>query len=54
MFILKKLDIWSEIISSNPVWYFDATNDVHKRIEKNREPLFYSIVCHEHVIFYGF
>lgn len=46
-----KLDFWQKTEKINPVWFFDATGNIHKQIPGNTTPLFYSIVCHDYVRF---
>ena len=31
----------------NPVWFFDATGSIHRKINRQAKPFFYSIVCHD-------
>ena len=33
----------------NPVWFFDATGLIHRKINRQAKPFFYSIVCHDTV-----
>ena len=44
-----QLDIWKKVENINPVWFFDATGNINKRVQGNATPLFYSIVCHDFV-----
>ena len=39
--------MWSNIQERNPVWYFDATSNVLKNIENQKQPYYYSIVCYD-------
>ncbi len=31
----------------NPVWFFDATGSIHRHVNRQPKPFFYSIVCHD-------
>ena len=39
--------MWSSVRKTNPVWYFDSTGNVIKKIENQSEPFLYSIVFHD-------
>ncbi len=43
---LIKVKIWDIIKTFNPVWYFDATGSIMKKMD-NKEPFLYSIVCYD-------
>ena len=42
-----KIRIWLKILELNPIWYFDATGSILKKITNQNQPLLYSIVCHD-------
>jgi hypothetical protein len=31
----------------NPIWFFDATGSIHRKINRQPKPFFYSVVCHD-------
>ena len=31
----------------NSIWFFDATGNIHRDINRQKKPFFYSIVCHD-------
>ena len=39
--------MWLNVIEENPIWFFDATGSIHRTINRQQKPFFYSIVCHD-------
>ena len=39
--------MWQYIQERHPIWYFDATGSVMKKIGTQSMPYLYSIVCHD-------
>lgn len=42
-----KYKIWLQVSKINPVWHLDATGLIHRKINRQPQPFFYSIVCHD-------
>jgi hypothetical protein len=41
------MELWLSIKKKYPIWFFDATGNVLKRINGQNSPLLYSLVCHD-------
>ena len=39
--------MWKIIKNKNPIWYFDSTGNIIKRVNDQKLPYYYSIVCHD-------
>jgi hypothetical protein len=39
--------MWSIVQKRNPIWYFDSTGSIIKKIDKQKNPFLYSFVCHD-------
>ena len=39
--------MWKKIRETDPIWYFDATGGIHKKVNGQKQLLMYSIVCHD-------
>jgi len=45
--IFKKYEIWLQVREINPIWFFDATGSIHRKVNRQNKPFFYSAVCHD-------
>lgn len=45
--IFNKLEIWNKIKLENPVFYFDATGNIHTKIKGQSMPYLYTIAIHD-------
>lgn len=50
-FNFLKIEIWKIVQQLNPVWFFDASGEIHRKIPSQPYPLFYSMVFHDPVNF---
>jgi hypothetical protein len=39
--------MWLIIQQQNPIWYFDATSNINKKLPLQKDPDFYAMVCHD-------
>ena len=39
--------MWLIIQQHNPIWYFDATSNINKKLPLQKDPDFYAMVCHD-------
>ena len=39
--------MWKIVRNVNPIWFFDATGNIHRDINRQKKPFFYSLVCHD-------
>ena len=37
--------MWIIIQKNNPIWYFDGTANINKKIPTQKDPHFFSMVC---------
>ena len=44
-----QVNIWKIIQKINPIWYFDATGSMHKRLEEQGPVYLYTFVCHDYI-----
>lgn len=42
-----QFEIWKFVREINSIWFFDATGNIHRDINKQKKPFYYSLVCHD-------
>ncbi len=41
--------MWKNASENSFVWYFDATGSIHKTVNKQQKPFYYSLVFHDNI-----
>jgi hypothetical protein len=39
--------MWLIIQQTNPIWYFDGTSNINKKLPLQKDPHFFSMICHD-------
>ena len=39
--------MWLIIQENNPIWYFDGTGNINKKLPLQKDPHFFAMVCHD-------